>query len=253
MDYLLIKPNYYFTLLKDLVRFIKRPTLKEATGKSTPFKIYDTIGLYLVKFVLLIPVVLFFALVYDPENVQHSRMSERFGPWSLLLVGGFILPFIEEVAFRLSLRFKPIYLALSLSVISYYILTKLVYGTNISLVDESFLPRVGAAVGVGLLLYPFFTVKSIRTRLAAFWARYFAIIYYSTCLLFAWIHITKYELNLTNVLLLPILTLPQLLSALIYGYIRISFGFQYPLFFHMGTNVVAIGLSFLPFSDLLIY
>lgn len=249
MNYPLITPKYYVSLFNELIGFIRRPSLEEAMDKSTWQKVYDTIGLYLLKFVLLLPVVLFFAFVYDPQNVQHGKLSERFVPWALLLVGGFILPFVEEIAFRLSLRFKPGYLALSLSVISYYILTKLVYHTNISLVDESFLYRVGISIGIGLFLYPLITRNTIRGLLAAFWSQHFRAIYYTTCLFFAWVHITKYELNLTNLLLLPILTLPQLLSALIYGYIRVSFGFLYPLIFHIATNLLAIGLSLLPFAD----
>ncbi|EZH74085.1 hypothetical protein ATO12_14515 [Aquimarina atlantica] len=249
MRYPLITPKYYFTLFKELIGFIKKPKYENNLEKSVTLKIYDTIGLYFLKFMLLIPVILFFALVYDPENVQKANMLERFSPLVLLVVGGIILPLIEEVAFRLSLKFKPIYIALSSSVFSYYALTKIVFQTKISAIDESFMIRVVIAIALGLLLYPVVNSTSIKERLANFWRTHFRSIYYISCVCFAWIHITKYELNLTNILLLPILTLPQLMSALIYGYIRTSFGFKYPLFFHMSSNLLAISLSLLPFTD----
>ncbi len=249
MKYPLITPKYYFSLFSEVFNFIKSPTLEKNQEKSTKTKIYDAIGLYILKLVLLIPVVLFFAFVYDPKNVQSISMSERFSPLVLLLVGGIILPFFEELTFRLSLRFKPIYFVVSSTVLTYYLLTKFVFFTKISAVDDSFMTRVGLAMIVGLALLPLVNIKLIKDKLTRFWSSNFRAIYYLSCLFFAWGHITKYELNLTNVLLLPILTLPQLTSALMYGYLRISFGFKYPLLFHMFTNLLALSLSLLPFSD----
>lgn len=251
MRYPLIKPRYYFSLFKDLVRFIKQPKNEPNEEKPIRLKVYDTIGLYLLKFVFLIPVILFFALVYDPENIQKGNMTERFTPLLLLLVGGVILPFIEEVAFRLSLKFKPGYFALTSIVFSYYILTKIVFQTKLSAVDESFFLRVGVSILLGLLAYPVVSISRVKEILTHFWSSHFRSIYYISSVIFAWVHITKYELNWMNVLLLPILTLPQLMSALIYGYIRVSYGFQYSLLFHMSNNLIAISLSMLPFTDLI--
>lgn len=245
----LIKPKYYISLFNEIFKFVKNPKDQRNQEKLTRAKIYDTIGLYLLKLVLLIPLVLFFAVVYNPENVQSKSMLDRFSPMALLVVGGVLLPLLEETAFRLSLRFKPIYLALSSSVFTYYILSKVVFSTKMSAVDESFVLRTAISVLVGMALYPLVNLESVKMKLAKFWSSHFGTIYYLTCLLFAWVHITKYELTLINIVLLPILTLPQLMSALMYGYLRASFGFKYPLLFHMSNNVLAIGLSLLPFSD----
>lgn len=246
MKYPLAKPAYYFSLFRDILNFIKNPSLSEQIEKPARFKIYDTIGLFIVKMVCLIPVVLFFAVVYDPENVQSANMSERFSPLMMLWVGGLILPLVEEVAFRLSLRFKPVYLALSISVFLYYILSKLVFSSKISAVDDTFMIRAGIALGFGLLIWPLFSFRSLKSLLSRFWENNFRFIYYASCLVFAWIHISKYEIIWLNIVLLPILTLPQLFSALINGYTRVAFGFQYPLFFHMANNVIAVGLSLIP-------
>lgn len=249
MRHPLIKPRFYSNLFQEIFLFIKKPSLEITHSKTVKQKIYGTIGLFVLKFLFLIPVLLFFALIYDPENIQKANMSSRFSPLVFLVVGVFILPFLEEVAFRLSLRFKPIYLTVSSVVLCYYILTKLVFRSSMSLIDDSFVVRVLSSLFVGLVLFFIVNEASIKEQLERFWSAHFRWIYYIICLLFAWIHITKYELSWTNLLLLPILTLPQLLSALIYGYIRVSYGFQYPLFFHMTNNLLAIGLTFLPFTD----
>ena len=245
LNYPLVKPKYYYSLCSDIFSFIKQPHDRRDREKSTKFKVYDTVGLYLLKFLFLIPVVLFFAFVYDPDNIQSASMAERFSPAILLMVGGILLPFFEEIGFRLSLVFKPVYLALSSSVCTYYFLTKAVFSTKISMVDESFMSRLIISVSLGALLYLIFNIQTIKKWLASFWAANFRGIFYFVCIVFAWMHITKYEITLLNVLLLPILTMPQLLSAIIYGYIRLSFGFIYPLMLHIGMNTAVISISIL--------
>lgn len=249
MDYPLIKPSYYYSLFLDIIRFIKKPNNSQDSQKSTLLKTYDTIGLLLLKFICLIPVVLFFALVYDPPNVQSVSMAERFSPIMLLLLAGVILPLIEEIAFRLSLKFKPIYLALSSTVLLYYFLNKAIFHVKNTAFDETFTLRVGIAVTFGIVMFSLINISSVKERLAKFWSEYFRSIFYFSCVLFAWVHITKYEINAVNILLLPILTLPQLMSAIIYGYIRVSFGFRYPLFLYMAQNLLVVGLSLLASAD----
>lgn len=242
-EYPLLKPRYYRKLLLEIYTFIEAPRLVSESNKPVKYKFYDTIGLFILKMFLLIPILLFFAAVYDPENVQSQSMADRFSPLALLLVGGLILPLIEEIAFRLSLVFKPIYLALSSSALFYYLLTKAVFHTKISAFDETFFLRLWGSLGFGLIIYLAVNRTAVRQLLEKFWVGNFRYIYYLSCIVFAWMHLSKYELIWLNVVLLPILTLPQLMSAIIYGYTRVVFGFQYPLLIHITMNTVAIGLS----------
>ena len=253
MKYPLIKPKYYISLFKEIASFIIKPAIGEKSEKSIKLKIYDIIGLFVLKFICLIPVILFFALVYDPENIQGVSMAKRFSPLVLLLIVGFILPFLEEVAFRLSLVFKPVYLAATLGVLTYYIMTKLVFHTKMSAIDDSFYLRLGVSILTMIVIYPIVSISAVKSRLAEFWSNNFRYIYYIICVVFAWLHISKYELNMTNILLLPILTMPQLMSALIYGYVRVKFGFQYPLLFHISNNVIAFSISTLIATDMIYY
>ncbi len=249
MSFPLIRPEYYLSLFKDIVRFIQSPHNQPDLEKSATLKVYDTIGLFILKMIFLIPVLLFFGLIYDPPNVQSSDMAERFSPLALLLVGGIVLPLVEEIAFRLSLLFKPLYLALSSSALLYYLLTKVVFHTKISAVDDSFVHRLVLALSFGVLLFFILHIKAINERVAHFWDAHFPGIFYTLCLIFAWMHISKYEISWLNILLLPILTLPQLFSAFIYSYTRVLFGFKYPLILHVTMNSIAIGLTLLPFAD----
>ncbi len=250
MDYLLLRPQYYISLFKDILKFVKSPHNQPDLEKPLKLKICDTLGLFILKLILLIPVLFFFALIYDPENIQSANMAERFSPIALLIIGGLVLPLIEEIAFRLSLIYHSIYLSLSSSALMYYFLTKAIFQTKISAADESFLLRVSLSVGLGIIIFMILNNKIVSKKVANFWSSNFKYIFYFSSLIFAWMHISKYEITWLNILLLPILTLPQLMSAIIYGYTRVSFGFRYPLILHITTNIIAIGLSLLPFSDL---
>ncbi len=254
MNYPLIKPTYYFHLFKEIKQFIKYPDFQLNVKKSTREKVYDTIGLFVLKVFFLIILGIIMALIspwFDPENLSKSNMSERFDFLMLLLVGGFILPLLEEICFRLSLRFKPSYLSATVAVICYYVLTKAVYHTSFSVVDESFIQRITVSLVTGMLLYPILSYRKVKFGLAYFWQQNVRWIYYASFIIFSWIHIFNYELTSLNIVLLPIITLPQLMSGIINGYTRLAFGFQYPLIFHFVNNLIAISISQLSFEDLM--
>jgi len=246
ISYPLIKPKYYWSLINDLYNFIKSPEYKTGLEKSTGNKVYDTIGLFLIKVVFSVVVASLLQFIYDPENLTSTSMSERFSPLLLLLVGGIVLPLFEEMTFRLSLKFNPMYLALTAGGFSFYILTKAVFKSRLSLVDDTFWYRVISTVIIVLIVYAVCSRKTVNVNVQRFWERHFRMIYYLSCLSFAWLHIFNFELSLVNLFWMPILTLPQLFSATIAGYTRVVFGFQYPLLVHMITNILFLSLTFLP-------
>lgn len=246
MKYPFIKPEFYFSLSLDLFHFMVKPYSEPPNSKSTKEKTHETIGLFFIKIFFSLTIASLLQFIYEPENLASVSMSERFGPLMLLLVGGVILPLFEEITFRLSLTFKPIYLALSSGTFMYYIFTKAVFKSSLSLVDDTFIYRVTIALTSMLLIYTFVRREKVKIVLDRFWKNNFRYIYYGSCVSFAWLHIFNFELNITNLLLLPILTLPQLFSASIAGYTRIAFGFKYPLAIHMATNLLFTLLAFIP-------
>ncbi len=171
MNFRLIKPTYYINLFQEVRSFLTHPTPVKNDAMSPGEKVMAMIGLYIMKMTLVIMAALIMAAIspwFDPENVSKSNMASRFSPLMLVIVGGLILPTIEEVAFRLSLRFKPIYLALSTSIIGYYWLTKVVFDTSNSMVDESFTNRVVGAILCGLAVYLLLLSPLIRKHVSSF-------------------------------------------------------------------------------------
>ncbi|WP_394746861.1 hypothetical protein [Spongiimicrobium salis] len=245
-SYPLIKPKYYASLTRDLVNFMKSPRGGIAENKSLRGKIYDTIGLFVMKVVFSIVVASLLQFIYEPENLTSKSMAARFSPLALLMVGGIVLPLFEEITFRVSLKFKPIYLSLTTGGFTYYILTKAIFKSRLSLVDETFWYRIISAIIIILITYTFYSRKRVNAKAQRFYRKHFRMIYYLSCMSFAWLHIFNFELSLINLLWMPILTLPQLFSATIAGYTRVAFGFPYPLLVHMITNMCFLSLTFLP-------
>lgn len=255
MTLTLVRRSYYLALFQRLVSFTRRPVAGVDAGMTLKQKLTDTAGLFAIKLFLLVAIAVLMAVlspVFDPQNVSIDNIVERFSPIALLFVAGLALPLLEEVGFRLSLTFKPIYLALSLGVMCYYFLTKAVFGTSNSLVDESFVLRVGVSLTVCTTLYLVFRLRQVSKFLCAVWERHFRWIFYVTCAAFALVHLFNFELNIVHVVLMPLITLPQIVSGIIYGYARVTLGFQYALLAHIANNLLFVLSSFLPEGDLIL-
>jgi hypothetical protein len=85
--------------------------------------------------------------------------------------------------------------------------------------------------------------KSTENRFKSLWDRYFAFVFYSVALIFAFIHSVNF-LNI-NYFLLPILVLPQFIIGLLIGYLRIRLGFIWGYMLHFLNNLIAISIIFI--------
>lgn len=248
----LARPRYYARKSMEIVHFVRAPSSAPTQGLSATDKARETFAVMVIKFIAVAAVALIAGILQlagildlDQPNVSKERMQLLYSPLGLLLVGALILPLLEETAFRLSLRFRPIFLSLSLGMLGYYLVTKGVFQTRISDVTEQFGLRVGLALAVVGLAFALLRRPAIQTRLQTLWSIQFPYVFYTTSLAFAWIHIFNYQLTPVTLLLMPLLTLPQFIGGLFYGYIRIQFGFAYSYGFHSLSNALVIMASLL--------
>ena len=232
MKFKLINPRHYFHEFKQLTKFVITPVGSLDNDLTTGQKVAGTWAMFVVKMTLAIFFGVLIGVFYDPENLTTISMAERFTPPVLLFVTIFALPLLEETAFRLSLKFKPIYLALSLGVIGYYIASKAIYHAKLSDIHDNFEVRVIVMLTIMVLGYPLFSIPKIKTALELFWANNFRWLLYFFCLGFAWMHIFNYELTFEHLLLMPIITLPKLVNGV-----------------HMCTNSLGFAVSMLSWSD----
>ncbi|MFT5890583.1 MAG: hypothetical protein ACI9Y7_000676 [Dokdonia sp.] len=238
-----INPKHYYQEFLKLIHYILNPVYIESNNNTILHKVKGTWNIFIIKTVLTIISSVLVTLIINPVNQRTIRWSEIYSMGTIFLLSIIILPLLEEISFRMSLRFRPVYLVLTLGVLTYYGVTKMVYQTNLSTTDNHFNVRVLISVITILISYVLVSQPKIKNHLERFWKVHFKWIFYFFCITFAWMHILNYEMNLKHLLLLPLITLPKLVSAISYGYIRMHYGFIYSLGLHMCWNSMGFMMS----------
>ncbi|MEJ7692370.1 hypothetical protein [Daejeonella sp.] len=232
-----VNPKHYYIEFLKFKNYILNPVYIESNKNTILQNISGTWNIVVIKIILTIIVGIVATLIYDPVNKTTERWLELYSTGTIFLLSIIIFPLLEEIAFRLSLKFRQVYLSLTLGVLAYYMVTKGFYQTKLSNIDNHF--EIRLMIGVLTILIPYAIITSnpkIKSGLDRFWKRNFKWVFYFFCITFAFIHIFNYELNLKHLLLLPLITLPKLVSAITYGYVRMHYGFIYSLGLHMFSN-----------------
>ena len=142
----------------------------------------------------------------DSEKHALKKLMNQLPISSILLGGVIIIPFIEELIFRLYLRFKYNYVAQSILLLS----------------------SVAGAQNK----------SKLEIFLKNFWSKNFKSIFYLSAILFAYVHIFNFEYSTTILLLSPILIAPQFVIGLFLGYLRMKYNLVLGYFMHAIHNAI---------------
>lgn len=235
--------NIFVLKFKELLKFLIAPDINVSNNQSIKKNIKDIFVFYILK--LLISLLLAFIVfkLFDVEKVGLEKIENQFSPIIIILIGSILVPLFEETAFRLSLIFKPIYLSTSATLFFLYFISKLYFKTGYLDFDNHFILRLVLSILFGVLV--FFISTKYKTNLNFYWNANFKWIYYFSIILFAFVHITNFEINIKNLMLMPLLTLPQLVGGIFNGYVRMNYGFIYAILLHSINNLVAVSFSVL--------
>jgi hypothetical protein len=97
--------------------------------------------------------------------------------------------------------------------------------------------RVGGALCTGIGSFAAMkALPALEVALMAFWTRQFRWIFWGVALVFGLAHLGRYELHWEHLPFVPLIILPQVLSALIYGVARLRFGLAYAIGMHVFAN-----------------
>ncbi len=140
MKFQSLNPKYCYKLFVEIIKFLIQPTPDKQKELENRERIRNTIILFLISLFIGGVVNLFLHLILriDTNHIGMSKAKELYNPSILLFIGGVLFPLLEEIGFRLLLKFKPIYLSLSISVLVYYIATKLIYHTYNTDLENNF-------------------------------------------------------------------------------------------------------------------
>lgn len=233
-------------IFKDFFQFIRKPnTNKIDFGKKAILK---KIGLTL----LLIPISIFIGLalkfgilfilqmigITPPDNVSTGVATARniFSPLMLFFQIVILGPIIEEISFRLPLKFNKLFIPFSVFV--FYLMIKLLNKKDFYLGEytlDYILLQVAISIMLFIVLFALLRIKNIRYFIEEkIYKKHFGIFFYALAFFFAFLH---YKADSFSLVFVTPIIISQFISGVFLGYVRMKLGFRYGVLMHMLNNL----------------
>lgn len=161
-----------------------------------------------------------------PVNLNRTRL-ESFSEIEILLLVSVYAPILEELTFRLPLKFSKWNLTIAsigLSLTLCRVLAELKYEYSIIL-----------SIGIGIVVYSILN-KRILKNITEFWLKNKLLNFYASLLIFSFLHLKNYELTKELLIFSPIFILPRILGGILFSYIRLNSGILPAILFHSFNN-----------------
>lgn len=205
-------------ILKEFLNYLKNPKDELHEDQSTKNKRNTFFALLLFSIVFNF-FYLFILLALEKLNIISSD-SHALGPFMaknhiLIVFAAVVLigPLLEEFVFRYFLKLKP--------------------------------NKINSLVYKGIRFLNDDLAEFLKRNIKQFWSKYFKWIFYSSAVLFGFVHLYNYtDLN-SPLLLWPILILSQVFGGLAFAYLRIRFNFKLAFYAHAIFNFSLIAFFFL--------
>ena len=197
-------------IYRALIDFLRKPVELSPTRISLSQKLKEFGQILLLDIMLMliigIPILVIEEAGWiDSDEHALAQMMQNIPLVFLLLLGVLIVPFIEELIFRLPLRYKRNYFLRSVVFI-----WSGISGKNIT---------------------------EVSSQANQKWNRIYPFIFYFVAMIFGLVHATNYVGGgLTFWVLIPILVAPQFIGGLLIGFLRLRHGFFWGFFLHASNN-----------------
>jgi membrane protease YdiL (CAAX protease family) len=206
------------TVFKGLISFLRKPVDDLESDSSIGFKVRFIAILFLIEFPVILCFGVIFSLIkhFDLLNIGDNKVNELLYGFSypkLILITVLVVPFIEEIIFRLPLKYNRNYL------------------TRFVVYCISLTGIIGE--------------EKLEVLIQKYWKASFKYLFYFLALAFGFIHLTNFNNSKELILFTPLLTITQTTIGLIMGYIRVKHGFIWGYYYHAFHNFVFISLAFL--------
>lgn len=168
---------------------------------------------------------------------SQNHLTELISKEKLMFVPILILiiPAIEELIFRLPLRFKKInfipFIIFTTSLAGLLIFKKV----NLPVI----MPVLLVIIITGLLFFLVFHKKTME-NFENFLHTNYPFYFYSLAILFALFHLGNFSFSISLLLFAPVIVLPQFIAGFFMGFIRIKQGFIWGFIFHAMHNAIFI-------------
>jgi len=151
--------------------------------------------------------------LFDLDTSKFNLLFLTIPVWPLIFILVVLIPFFEELIFRLYLLYK-----------NNYILRFLVFTTSVT----------------GEVNH-----EKTKNWAKQFWISRYRVIFYFSAVLFGLIHITNYEISPMVLLFAPIIIAPQFAAGLLLGYLRVRHGVISGFLLHAMHNAIFLCIPLL--------
>ncbi len=208
----------------EFINYLYKPIIIEYTKP----KIQIFIKLFFIYYASAFSLSIFLGLLIKVSNITNL-INEI--PEKKLFILSILAPVYEEIIFRSLLKFNKTNLILFTSTIS-ILISLLFYRSDIKLGIMFFTILI-----IFILILIIFKTSTIQKT----YNNHFNYIFYSSILLFGFMHISNFSgSTMLIVLFSPLLVSPQLILGAILGYIRMKNGLAYSILFHLLINFITI-------------
>ena len=223
-------------LKKDLLLLLKKGYVSAETKniKETTYFILKVFGFMI--FLKLIALAIAQGLVTldfyeNPINIGLNHIKD-FSFIKRYLIIAVYAPIVEELAFRIGLKFslKNITLATFALIVSLLrILVKLEWSIALLL-----------ATLAATIIYFTLKRKSLFNYFNNLWTKNKLLLFYSSLLIFSFLHLTNYKITLELILFSPIIILPRIIGGLMLSYVRFKTGIITAIGLHIINNSLPV-------------
>ena len=252
------------SLLASFLTYLSRP--EYAAGcpdKSASSKFWDVFRLWSLLFVvaiLLAALILAAAGIAGYNIRQHTVLDLVFDkPLFVVVFFAFIwAPVVEELTFRMWLKFSPRKLGFSaaLILVMLAVMGLRLFSAQLGIPEEAlnysepgtFLLYISSVLLIGSALSLVFKRAINKKAAKAFYSRHFRHIFLFSAALFALVHLLNYRELGQIWFFFPLLVAPQFFGGLVLGFVRMRYGLKWSVanhFIHNGiTMLPVLALSF---------
>ena len=232
------------SLYADMIRYVRRPRFIERRMKLTPNEAAAVLGLICLTFLTLIPISLIQALIFGLTGINLPEPSDAFEALSdsprFVLIAVVFAPLIEEVLFRSWLGFRRGVLLILPAL--------LLLLTGLGLTSEAHpsvltqLIVVIAFAATALYGWKWYVLKPDVEDQSRVLHHVFPLIFWGTALLFGAMHAANFAPGFP-IWAMPVVVLPLIFVGVVFGFIRMRFGFLIGILFHSGYNALVVTIS----------
>lgn len=221
--------------LKEILYLLKTGSTINQPKKNAFFYFKFIILFVIFKLFLVLLVNSILSLVnYIPsENLSLNKVNEL-SIIKQIIVISIIAPIIEELTYRLSLKYSKLNISITFSMIIYIIAYPFLKELN----SELLLISIGLLIIAISFFFLFLLLENkqkINNHLFYFFKNNKIFIFYFSAILFSYRHIHNYEFTYENIFFY-IIILPHMLASIFYSYLRLKKGIIASILFHSLNN-----------------